>query len=398
LQLLTLKLLYLIFTTPSTYEYFYTNDLRVLVDILIRNLLDLPEEAVTLRHTYLRVLYPLLAHTQLKYPPHYKREEVKRLLGILVNNQSAGEDGHDRVTHFADADETTKRLVTRCHNVEWMREPQSEALTESLSMDTGVPVIITDVGTQEAAADASTPVSPGSDGKISPTKLEPSSLKLISTLDPKQAEILGMQLDPARSSSLSVMEVAALKEKPGVMTPSRTDTTLSDHSIEAILSGKTRLKPEPPKARRSRARRVKGEDDAKSIDESDAKVATPSDTGGSTEESLAPPTSTSRSTSRPPPALPPPRRSFQVGSAHHISSVSPVKDSPHKVGLKPEPPKTRRWRHGSKAHMEPSTGEEHEQAESPISLTGSSIHQTEQENTRGSESVEEAVQKVSLDG
>ena len=29
-QLLILKLLYLLFTTPSTYEYFYTNDLHVL--------------------------------------------------------------------------------------------------------------------------------------------------------------------------------------------------------------------------------------------------------------------------------------------------------------------------------------------------------------------------------
>ena len=50
LQLLTLKLLYLIFTTPSTHEYFYTNDLHVLVDILIRNLLDLPEEASPTTH------------------------------------------------------------------------------------------------------------------------------------------------------------------------------------------------------------------------------------------------------------------------------------------------------------------------------------------------------------
>lgn len=40
-QLLILKLLYLLFTTPSTYEYFYTNDLNVLVDVIIRNLLDL---------------------------------------------------------------------------------------------------------------------------------------------------------------------------------------------------------------------------------------------------------------------------------------------------------------------------------------------------------------------
>ena len=45
LQLLILKLLYLIFTTPETYEYFYSNDLRVLVDVFIRELYDLPDDA-----------------------------------------------------------------------------------------------------------------------------------------------------------------------------------------------------------------------------------------------------------------------------------------------------------------------------------------------------------------
>ena len=45
LQLLILKLLYLIFTTPETYEYFYNNDLRVLVDVFIRELHDLPDDA-----------------------------------------------------------------------------------------------------------------------------------------------------------------------------------------------------------------------------------------------------------------------------------------------------------------------------------------------------------------
>jgi Protein of unknown function (DUF2013) len=44
LQLLILKLLYLIFTTPETYEYFYNNDLRVLVDVFIRELYDLPDD------------------------------------------------------------------------------------------------------------------------------------------------------------------------------------------------------------------------------------------------------------------------------------------------------------------------------------------------------------------
>lgn len=44
-SLLILKILYLLFSTASTSEYFYTNDLRVLVDVFIRELLDLPEES-----------------------------------------------------------------------------------------------------------------------------------------------------------------------------------------------------------------------------------------------------------------------------------------------------------------------------------------------------------------
>lgn len=44
MQLLTLKILYLLFTTPGTQEYFYTNDLRVLLDVFIRALVDLPDE------------------------------------------------------------------------------------------------------------------------------------------------------------------------------------------------------------------------------------------------------------------------------------------------------------------------------------------------------------------
>lgn len=44
MQLLILKLLYLLFTTKGTSEYFYTNDLRVLVDVFLRELIDLGEE------------------------------------------------------------------------------------------------------------------------------------------------------------------------------------------------------------------------------------------------------------------------------------------------------------------------------------------------------------------
>lgn len=159
LQLLILKLLYLLFTTRATYEYFYTNDLRVLLDVIIRNLLDLPDESIALRHTYLRVLYPLLAHTQLSQPPHYKREEILKVLQIL------GGEGN---VHFAPADETTVRLVDRVSKVRWL----------------------SDSGEAEIAK-----------------------------------KFLGISLSHSQTaSSVSVVDVAAVMEKPGVKTPSRAKT------------------------------------------------------------------------------------------------------------------------------------------------------------------------------
>lgn len=110
MQLLVLKLLYLLFTTKETACYFYTNDLRVLVDIFIRELHDLPDESESLRHTYLRVLHPLLTNTQLcSYP--YKRPQIRRLLnGLLAHG------------HLRDISATTTRLVERCLRAEWCVE------------------------------------------------------------------------------------------------------------------------------------------------------------------------------------------------------------------------------------------------------------------------------------
>lgn len=45
MQLLVLKLLYVLFTTEGTSEYFYTNDLCVLVDVFLRELVDLDEDS-----------------------------------------------------------------------------------------------------------------------------------------------------------------------------------------------------------------------------------------------------------------------------------------------------------------------------------------------------------------
>ncbi|CUA74248.1 Protein LDB17 [Rhizoctonia solani] len=109
MQLLLLKMLYLLFTTPGTHEYFYTNDLRVLVDVFIRELGNLPEESESLRHTYLRVLHPLLTNTQLKTNP-YKRPELRQTLLSLISH-----------AHIRDVNPTTRRLVERCLNAEWCR-------------------------------------------------------------------------------------------------------------------------------------------------------------------------------------------------------------------------------------------------------------------------------------
>lgn len=172
LQLLILKLLYLLFTTKATYEYFYTNDLRVLLDVIIRNLMDLPDEKMSLRHTYLRVLYPLLAHTQLSQPPHYKRDEVMRVLSILRGSHNA---------HFAPADETTLRLVDRVSKVPWLEESEQGK------------------GEAEVAR-----------------------------------KMLGISLSPTSSaSSASVGDVAGVKEKPGVQTPSRNDADVGREKEEA---------------------------------------------------------------------------------------------------------------------------------------------------------------------
>ncbi|KAF1977162.1 hypothetical protein BU23DRAFT_587715 [Bimuria novae-zelandiae CBS 107.79] len=184
LQLLILKALYLIFGNPGTAEYFYTNDLYVLVDVVLRNLMDLPSDspaANALRHTYLRVLHPILTHSQISKPPHYKRHDIHHILDMLVTSG----------THFAPVDETTRRLVKRCTSVSWLQPP---AITRTDTSETN-----------------------GSDGAVqSPVE---------AAAGDGQKEIarrmLGMSVNDGGASSMSVLEVASHIVEPGVKTPSR---------------------------------------------------------------------------------------------------------------------------------------------------------------------------------
>lgn len=185
-QLLILKLLYLLFTTPATFEYFYTNDLHVLVDVIIRNLLDLDpssdEESVQERegegggqralcHTYLRVLCPLLRNTQLgQEGSHYKREELRKLFYLMVNSSSL---------HFSPIDTTVVRLVARCKQIDWIRD------------ETDSPI---------DGPEATLARSPPSEGDVA-------------------KKLLGMSMSEAALSSLSVLEVAAKVEKERPLPP-----------------------------------------------------------------------------------------------------------------------------------------------------------------------------------
>jgi hypothetical protein len=393
--LLTLKLLYLIFTTPSTYEYFFTNDLHVLVDILIRNLLDLPEEASALRHTYLRVLYPLLAHTQLRNPPHYKRDGLRRLLNVLVRGQvSYGNDlEHEKIMHFEEVDETTRRLVARCATVDWLRD--TEQPDPAGTQDTPTQVTVTSIETvldqtvqQTSPVDISEPLdgsgtlsrtstTASSSDTTSPTRTDSySSSNTPGGQKHSLAHRLGMNLEPASSSSLSVQAVAAQHEKPGIITPSRKDgvhAAALNHETPIIRPPK--VKPEPPKSRRWRGRRLAVDEDEQhsagtssdgntipeGVEVSPTTVFTPStpppqthtsdhrDSGsGST---LAPPgPRPRRAVSNPPPALPPPRRSSHTTSSqsHHRPPIPPGTTGRH--GQAPLPPKTRRWGRGKPQH------------------------------------------------
>ncbi|CAA7268812.1 unnamed protein product [Cyclocybe aegerita] len=107
MKLLILKILYVLFSTKGTSEYFYTNDLCVLVDVFLRELSDLDDDSESLRHTYLRVLHPLLTRTQLRNTP-YKRPQILLTLESMTSN-----------TKIREVTPTTKRLVDRCLTGEW---------------------------------------------------------------------------------------------------------------------------------------------------------------------------------------------------------------------------------------------------------------------------------------
>ena len=106
-HLLVLKVLDQLFGSAATAQCLYTNDLRVLVDVILRELHDLPLESEVLHQVYLQVFLALVTHTQLQSIP-YKCEEARRLFVALTES--------GRLTYVS---QRTRDMAQMCLDSEW---------------------------------------------------------------------------------------------------------------------------------------------------------------------------------------------------------------------------------------------------------------------------------------
>ena len=123
LQIMLCKIVYLILTIDqkSAEHFFYLNDLHVLVDVLIRELNNIPDDEELIRNTMLRVLLPLLNNTELAQTT-YRRADLMRVLNYLTSLDNICSSGEVKGEH-----RTTARLAQKClSQVEWL-QPQDEA-------------------------------------------------------------------------------------------------------------------------------------------------------------------------------------------------------------------------------------------------------------------------------
>ncbi|ELU39527.1 hypothetical protein AG1IA_06443 [Rhizoctonia solani AG-1 IA] len=182
-----------------------------------------------LRHTYLRVLHPLVTNTQLKTTP-YKRAELRQTLLSLISH-----------AHIRDVNATTRRLVERCLGAEWCR-----ALG---------PIDLPPPPTRKAALDV-----PGRKGSLDAYTNSGKSLSAkTSTID-----LLGAQLEPVYRSasaepvlrSLDRLKIGEKQQHANGSTTSLTDVAVADAPppLPGVRSGVTegkngRIAPAPPARR-----------------------------------------------------------------------------------------------------------------------------------------------------
>lgn len=145
IKILMLKFLYLIFTSSYSAKILYLNDVKILVDIFIRELNDNSYSTESngdgglLAFTYLKVLYPMLSFSELSnLDPEYKATELIEVLRNVVVNCDVGSSDNDDdsfvnqdIEKLAQASSIVKAAV-KCLSIPWLKRAGSRIVTPKL--------------------------------------------------------------------------------------------------------------------------------------------------------------------------------------------------------------------------------------------------------------------------
>lgn len=142
IKILMLKFLYLIFTLSYSAKLPYLNDMKILVDIFIRELNDNTYssdaskcDGSILALTYLKVLYPMLTFSELsELDPSYKaREIVEVLRNVVVNCDICRSDFPDDGSIASQDVESLERAsnivkaAVKCLDIAWLKRASTRA-------------------------------------------------------------------------------------------------------------------------------------------------------------------------------------------------------------------------------------------------------------------------------
>lgn len=125
IKILILKFLYLVFVSSCTCKLIYLNDLKILIDIIIRELNNTDDDKKILTMTYLRVLYPILIFSQINENDNYKGYKNNQILQVLreiiINYETKLQDLSRNDSN--DEDNSISKLAIKCMHVKWLKNP-----------------------------------------------------------------------------------------------------------------------------------------------------------------------------------------------------------------------------------------------------------------------------------
>lgn len=204
-QILIMKFLYVIFSNTETNKLFYLNDIKIIVDIMIRQLNDLQlQVSEYLVNIYLRVLQCMLVNTDLSQH-HYKILELKGVLNYLVQNEEASDK--------------TRRLAKKCLKCDFFLDKKSHSVEMLKSFDklkisstiksASLPDLQTDIVNEKAkhshlpAVSTLLPPPPPPARTLSHEPLSAPSISPESTLSASTRHLIPPPPPPARTHSSS---------------------------------------------------------------------------------------------------------------------------------------------------------------------------------------------------